>query len=281
MPSPLPMTTLPPAPAWHAPWLIRASLACHAAAAFMLALRPTAWPWLLGALALNHALLAGTGLWPRSTWLGPNIRRLPAAAAARAEIALTFDDGPDPEVTPAVLEALDSFGAKATFFCIAERARLHPALCAEIVRRGHSVQNHSDRHGLGFALSGVRGFEHELGQAQDTLQRFTGAAPQFFRAPAGLRNPLLGAVLERRALRLVSWTRRGFDTVQRRPERVVQRLASGLAAGDILVLHDGNCARTASGQVVVLAVLPELLQKLAQQRLCAVTLPQAFGNGAA
>jgi peptidoglycan-N-acetylglucosamine deacetylase len=275
MPSPVPLTTLPPV-AWHAPLLIRASVVCHVGAALAVAPNPALWPWALGAVALNHVLLAGVGLWPRSTWLGHNIRRLPDSAAARREVALTFDDGPDPDVTPAVLDLLDTHGAKATFFCIAECARRHPALCAEIVRRGHSVQNHSDRHGLDFALSGVSGFQRELGNAQDTLHRLTGETPVYFRAPAGLRNPLLGAVLERKRLQLVSWTRRGFDTVQRRPDRVVQRLVRGLAAGDILVLHDGNSACGGDGRPVVLAVLPALLQRFAQARLRAVTLPQAF-----
>lgn len=277
MPIPLSLTTLLPA-ARQAPWLVRASLVWHAFAALALIVHPAGWPWALGAVALNHLLLTGVGLWPRSTWLGHNIRRLPTAAAARREVALTFDDGPDPDVTPAVLDLLDTHGAKATFFCIAERARRHPQLCAEIVRRGHSVQNHSDRHGVGFAFSGLAGFERELGSAQAALRTIAGTTPAYFRAPAGLRNPLLGAVLARQRLQLVSWTRRGFDTVQRRPERVLQRLTTGLAAGDIMVLHDGNGARTADGLPVPLAVLPELLRRLEQQRLHSVTLPQAFSG---
>jgi peptidoglycan/xylan/chitin deacetylase (PgdA/CDA1 family) len=199
----------------------------------------------------------------------------------RREVALTFDDGPDSAVTPAVLDLLDAHGAKATFFCIAERARQNPALCREIVRRGHSVQNHSDQHGLGFALSSLSGFQREIGTAQDALETLCGTEPRYFRAPAGLRNPFLAAVLERLGLQLVSWTRRGFDTVQHRPERVLQRLSDGLAAGDILVLHDGNSARTPQGKPVVLEVLPVLLRELARQRLVAVTLPKAFDPVAA
>lgn len=277
MPTLLPLTTLLPA-ARQAPWLIRASFVWHALAALALVFHPAGWLWVLGAVVLNHLLLTGVGLWPRSTWLGQNIRRLPDAAAARREVALSFDDGPDPEVTPAVLDLLDAHGAKATFFCIAERARRHPQLCADIAQRGHSVQNHSDRHGLGFAFSGLAGFERELGSAQAALRAITGTTPAYFRAPAGLRNPLLGAALARQRLQLVSWTRRGFDTVQRRPERVLRRLITGLAAGDILVLHDGNGARMADGRAVPLAVLPELLRHLEQQRLRSVTLPQAFSG---
>ena len=273
MPTRLPITT---PLAWHTPLLIKASVACHVGAGLAVAPNPSLWPWALGAIALNQAVLTAAGLWPRCAWLGENLRQLPAGAAARNEVALTFDDGPDPRVTPALLDLLDAGGARATFFCIAERARQQPALCREIVQRGHSVQNHSDRHGLGFALSGPSGFTREIAQAQDTLSDITGQPPQFFRAPAGLRNPFLGPALQRLNLRLVSWTRRGFDTVQRRPQRVVDRLTQGLAAGDMLVLHDGNCARTAQGEPVVLSVMPQLLRRLDSDALRCVTLEQAF-----
>ncbi len=88
-------------------------------------------------------------------------------------------------------------------------------------------------------------------------------------------------MLERSQLRLVSWTRRGFDTVQRQPQRVLERLTRDLAGGDILVLHDGNSARSRSGENVALATLPLLLGRIAQQQLRCVTLPQAFRAQAA
>jgi peptidoglycan/xylan/chitin deacetylase (PgdA/CDA1 family) len=99
--------------------------------------------------------------------------------------------------------------------------------------------------------------------------------PTFFRAPAGLRNPFLAPVLHREGLTLASWTRRGFDTRERDAARVLQRLTRGLAAGDILLLHDGNAARDAQGRPVILDVLPALLAALRRERLVAVTLPQS------
>ena len=265
-----------PAPApWRPPLFIKASVACHLGAGLAVAAAPQAWPWALGAVVLNHALLTGTGLWPRSTWLGSNLRRLPAAAAARHEVALTIDDGPDPQITPAVLDLLDAHGARATFFCIAQHAQAHPQLCREIVRRGHSVQNHSHRHRHNFSLLGLRGFGREIEAAQDALSQITGELPRFFRAPAGLRNPFLAPVLHRLELQLVSWTRRGFDTVRAEPERVLSRLTHRLGGGDILLLHDHNGARTAAGRPVVLEVLPALLRAFAQSGLRSVTLPEA------
>src|SRR5262252_1409754 len=107
---------------WSAPPALTASLGLHAVAAGAAVLMPDAIWWALGAIALNHVGLTAAGLWPRSRLLGPNWTRLPAAAAARAQFALTIDDGPDPQVTPRVLDLLEQHGARATFFCIAERA---------------------------------------------------------------------------------------------------------------------------------------------------------------
>jgi peptidoglycan/xylan/chitin deacetylase (PgdA/CDA1 family) len=256
--------------------LLWATAGAHLGSAAALLAAPAQWPWAVGTLVANHAVLTAVGLWPRSSALGKNLVRLPAAAAARREVALTIDDGPDPEVTPAVLDLLDAHGARATFFCIAERAARHPALVRDIVRRGHSVQNHSHVHRHNFSLLGPRGFAREIGAAQDVLAPLAGERPRFFRAPAGLRNPFLAPVLHRLGLTLASWTRRGFDTRERDPRRVLERLTRGLAAGDILLLHDGHCARDAQGRPVVLTVLPALLAELRRLQLVPVTLPQSL-----
>jgi peptidoglycan/xylan/chitin deacetylase (PgdA/CDA1 family) len=260
-----------------APWpaYLTASIAWHAGVGVFAIAAPASWPWAVAAIAANHAALTAGGLWPRSRWLGSNWTRLPAHAAARREIAITIDDGPDPAVTPAVLDLLDVHGTKATFFCIGAEARAHPALCREIVRRGHSVQNHSDRHSRRFSLLGPKAMACEIAAAQASLADITGEAPRFFRAPAGLRNPFLAPVLQRLDLQLVSWTRRGFDTVRRDPTDVLARLTRALAAGDILIAHDGNAARAEDGSAVLLAVLPELLARAKSLGLVAVTLPAA------
>lgn len=264
-----------PVGAWPMPPLVRASIGVHALAAGV-AMLPGGLGWATGALVLNHAVLTATGLWPRSTWLGPNLRRLPDTAAARSTVALTIDDGPDPAVTPAVLDLLDLHAARATFFCIAERAAAHPALTREIVARGHSVQNHSMVHRHDFSLRGPRGLLRELSQAQALLGDLTGQRPSCFRAPAGLRNPFLDPVLHRLGLNLVSWTRRGFDTREDDPARVLQRLLHGLAGRDIVLLHDGHAARQASGRPVLLDVLPPFLAACADRGLRTVCLPDVL-----
>lgn len=254
---------------------LKLSFAAHAAAGLGALAIPGAWPWALGAVALNQAILTGAGMLPRSRLLGPNLTRLPAAAIARREIALTIDDGPHPEVTPRVLDLLDAAGAKASFFCIGRQARQYPALCREIVARGHRVENHGDSHSSAFATFGPGRMRADIAAAQATLADLTGQAPQFFRPTAGLRNPFLDPVLSRLDLQLASWTRRPFDTREGSPKRVYQRLIRDLAAGDILLMHDGNSAADAHGQPVILGVLPCLLKTLAEHGLTPVTLTAA------
>jgi peptidoglycan/xylan/chitin deacetylase (PgdA/CDA1 family) len=262
-------------PGWQATPLIRASVVLHVLALVAVIAVPGQWPWALGAVLLNHLLIAAAGLWPRSHWLGPNWTRLPAAARARHEFALTIDDGPDPLVTPQVLDLLDRYAVRATFFCIGEQAARYPALCRDIVRRGHAVENHSQHHRHHFSLMGSRGIAREIEAAQETLTAISGQRPVFFRAPAGLRNPFLDPVLHRFGLKLASWSVRGFDTRVGDAERVQGKLLRGLRAGAIVLLHDGHAARTADGTPVILEVLPALLESAAATGLHAVTLRQA------
>ncbi|MBT9567668.1 MAG: polysaccharide deacetylase family protein [Thiobacillus sp.] len=254
---------------------IRASFALHGVAAFAVLIAPAYWHWALAAITANHLVITATGLWPRSTWLGPNWVRLPAAAAARNEVALTIDDGPDPAVTPQVLDLLDRHAVKATFFCVGVEAARHPTLCREIVRRGHAVENHSQHHRHSFSFLGPRGYLRELQAAQTTLGQLAGEAPLFFRAPAGLRNPFLAPVLTRLGLTLASWSARGFDTRVGNPAQVRQALLDKLRPGAILLLHDGHSARTEAGTPVILDVLPDLFDAAASAGLHWVRLRDA------
>ena len=261
---------------WQPTLLIRTSIVLHLLALIVVIAEPGHWRWALGAVLANHTLFMLVGLWPRSHWLGPNWTQLPAAATARNEIALTIDDGPDPSVTSQVLDILDRYAAQATFFCVGEKAARYPDLCREIVRRGHAVENHSQHHRHHFALMGYSGFMRELQAAQETLTTITGQRPLFFRAPAGLRNPFLDPVLARLGLRLASWSARGFDTRIGDVERVKMRLLRGLRAGAILLLHDGNAARTLDGIPVILEVLPAVLAAARAVNLRFVTLRLAL-----
>jgi acyl-coenzyme A synthetase/AMP-(fatty) acid ligase/peptidoglycan/xylan/chitin deacetylase (PgdA/CDA1 family) len=255
-------------PHWKPAPLVSGSLGLHALAA--VGLFTPAWPWSVGALVANHALVTLTGLWPRSTWLGPNLLHLPRD---RSEVAITIDDGPDPEVTPALLDLLEQHGAVATFFCPGTQVQRHAALAREIVRRGHAIGNHSQHHRHHFSVMGPGALRREIAQAQDSIAQATGVVPDWFRAPAGLRNVFLDPVLHSLDLKLASWTRRGFDTRTGDAALVLRRLTRDLAAGDIMLLHDRHAARTPQGRPVVLDVLPPLLALLRERNLQTVRLP--------
>jgi peptidoglycan/xylan/chitin deacetylase (PgdA/CDA1 family) len=261
---------------WSPAPLLYASAAVHLGAAASILARPLVWPWALAAVGANHLCLAAAGLWPRSQLLGPNWTRLPPQSGLAGRVAITIDDGPDPDVTPLVLSQLAEHRAQATFFCVGNRVERFAALARDIVDRGHAIENHSQRHRHTFSVLGPRGIGAEISRAQDSIFRATGSSPRFFRAPAGLRNPFLDPVLARMQLRLASWTRRGFDTVNTNADAVYRRLANPLQDGDILLLHDGNAARSRSGKAVILEVLPRLLEAMALKQLRPVTLRSAL-----
>jgi peptidoglycan/xylan/chitin deacetylase (PgdA/CDA1 family) len=252
--------------------LLLGSMALHAAGVAALAADPRRWRTVAGLLVANHVALAAVSLWPRSQALGPNLLRLPAAAARQGEVALTFDDGPDPRITPRVLDLLDLAGMKATFFVIGRHTRAHLEIAAEIARRGHRVENHTDTHPHLFACYPAGLLRREVEGAQEAIEAATGRRPRLFRAPAGLRNPWVEWVLHRAGLHLVAWTRRGFDAVDRNPETIARRLLDGLAPGDILLLHDGRASGHPGGNPAVLEVLPRVLDALAARGLRSVAI---------
>jgi len=262
-----------PSPWRPSPWL-RASVAWHALALALTAWQPRWWPWTLAAMLANQLLLTAFGLTPRSRALGSNWSRLPEhdAQYGGGAVAITIDDGPDPLVTPRVLQILAQYHARATFFCIGEQVARFPALLRQCTAAGHAVENHSHTHRCTFALMGPGQLRREIERAQQIILHAGGALPRLFRAPAGLRSPWLDPVLQRLGLQLASWTRRGFDTISCEPERVLERLTRDLRAGDILLLHDGHAARSRRGEAVIIEVLPRLLEELARRGLTAVTL---------
>lgn len=271
----------PPAPrrryAWRPPALVVASLFWHLAVIGALILHPHSWGPALLAILANHVVLCIPGVYPHSQIFGPCWRRLPSLGNGD-EVALTFDDGPDPEVTPQVLDLLAAAGARASFFLIGNRAEAHPELVERIVAAGHRVENHTQHHRYTFAFNLYPFLRREIEKAQRALGELSGRPPAYFRAPAGMHNLFLSAVLARLGLFFVSWTWRGYDTVEKDASKVLARLTGELRPGDILLLHDGNAARTGDGRPVVLVVLPELLAELERRRLRAVPLPEPAGS---
>lgn len=246
----------------------------HAGGLAVLGAQPGLWPWALGAMGASHALALAHAFDMSSNFLGPVIARLPPESAARGEVALTFDDGPDPVITPRVLDLLDAHQAQGSFFCVAGEVLRHAALAREIVARGHDVENHSFAHSTLLGLRGLRGMVREIGDAQHAIADVTGVLPLFFRPPFGVRTPFTEPALARLGLACVGWNLRSYDTVDMNGERVAQRVLRRIEPGSIVLLHDGLSARTRADPAAasVLTALPRLLDAIRARDLRAVAL---------
>lgn len=196
------------------------------------------WRWGLPLMLASHALLWWGVLAPGSALYGPVLRRLPLAHDDR-RVWLTIDDGPSADTLP-ILDLLHAHGARATFFLVGERAAAQPRLVREILRRGHGIGNHSQRHlQARFWALGPREMAREIEQAQASLTAAAGQSPRWFRAVVGMSNPFVHAPLKRLGLARVGWSARGFDGVRADPQQVVDRIERALAPGAIVLLHEG------------------------------------------
>ena len=190
------------------------------------------------------------------------------AEGAGHRVALTFDDGPDHERTPAVLDLLAQRGVRATFFLVGERAETHPELVRRMVAEGHVVGNHSHTHAGLFPLSSLRNTEEELRRTTESLTRITGLRPRLFRPPFGVTNPTIARAVRRLGLVPVGWSIRSLDTVSRDPERVATRILRRLHPGAVILLHD-RCAGSDR-------LLDRLLDGLQKRGYEPTTIPELF-----
>ena len=201
------------------------------------------WHWsaisAIGVIALSHALLLYPTLRPNVQWLGPVITRFNTDSK---ELWLTIDDGPTDD-TPALLDLFDRRGARATFFVKGIRAEARPEMIREMIRRGHTVANHSWSHPSGtfWCLPPGR-IAEQITRCNDVLQKITGTTPLLFRAPVGTKNPGVHPALRRLGMTLVGWSARAFDTRTNDPEVVVKRIMPEITPGAIILLHQGRRA---------------------------------------
>jgi peptidoglycan/xylan/chitin deacetylase (PgdA/CDA1 family) len=193
-----------------------------------------AWFAAGGACAAG-GLFAWGALAPGSQLFGPTLRCLDDTSS----MAITFDDGPNPTVTPAVLEILARYNATATFFLIGQRVRAFPGLAREIASRGHALGNHTETHpSLTFLAPGR--IAEELQRCDEAIASATGKSPRWMRPPFGYRSPLLDSVVRRRGgAGVAMWNVAAKDWRTHAPEPVIQRLRRA-RGGDIVLLHDGD-----------------------------------------
>jgi len=188
----------------------------------------------------------------------------PVRTTVEKGIALTYDDGPDPRSTPALLDLLKSHNVKATFFVIGEKVRAHPELVRRCHDEGHTVANHSHRHGMWTNLHFGPWMRREIGACQDAVEQATGVPPRHYRPPFGLMNPHVEAAAHSHGLEVVGWTIRSLDTSR---ADAAERVLDLLEPGAIVLLHDGDIE-----QERVLATTRTILEAAREQGLEPVAL---------
>lgn len=195
----------------------------------------------------------------------------------RSGVAITFDDGPDPIVTPLVLDLLAHRGVKATFFVIGEKAELHPETLRRIVREGHEIGSHAYTHTPSFHFRLWRGVRDDLARAARVIEEATGTAPRLFRSPYGIKNPALGDVVRELGLVHVGWSASAHDGIGATRDEIVHRIAPRLEDGAIVLLHDGKDAVGRGDRRETLAALDRILDEIAARGLSVVPLGEALG----
>ncbi|MEQ1473385.1 MAG: polysaccharide deacetylase family protein [Candidatus Acidiferrum sp.] len=245
-------------------------------------------PLLIGA-PLALAAAAGTVAYgaahPHSSLFGPIVWR----TNSPRKLAITFDDGPNPKITPELLDLLAAHKARATFFVIGRFARECPELVGEIARRGHVVANHTENHVNLFWRSAAQ-IRRELQQCDEAISAATGAAPRWFRPPFGMRNPWVISEARAQKLDTVLWTHlpgdwraKPADWLIKRMEVIAKRAQSAVrdgkysetGSGDILCLHDGDHRFLNGDRSATLAALQHWLPRWRDLGLEFVTIDEA------
>ncbi len=249
-------------------------------------------PWFLAgpAVAAGFAGLTVYGaMYPRSQLFGHTLYQTDQAR----KLALTFDDGPNPAITPKLLELLDRYHAKATFFVVGKYVRESPALVKEIAARGHLLGNHTETH-PNLLFCGPEETRTELLRCSEAISRATWAEPRWFRPPFGFRSPWLGALIQQHRMRTVMWTLIPGDWRAKPADWLIERMkpiaahaqnpspkstpSQKSAAGDVVCLHDGDYARRRADRTRTIAALEYWLPRWRDFGLEFVTISQAEGK---
>ncbi len=174
-------------------------------------------------------------------------------------IALTFDDGPLPEMTTQVLEILGRYNIPGAFFCIGNRVDANPELVRQIDQSGHIIGNHTYWHGRFFDLKSAPMVTRELYDTDVSIHRVIGKRPRLFRPPYGVTNPMIARSLRRLNHTVVGWSIRSFDTIISDRQRLFSRVTRSLKDGDIILFHDYSQA--------MIDILPDVIEHIRKSGL--------------
>lgn len=204
------------------------SIGCAAVLAFI------DWQWAWVPVVLFLLLCGAAPFCYRVGFFLPLVSR---GRSGRPIVALTFDDGPHPATTPGLLDVLERYRVKATFFVIGHRAKAHPDLVQAILSRGHTIGNHSYHHNPFIAFKGAQRVADEIVSAQDLLRQL-GVKPLVYRPPVGITYPSLGKVLSQLKLTAVTFSCRAGDRGNRSIDFISERILKRVRGDDIVMLHD-------------------------------------------
>lgn len=233
-----------------------------------------AFGWPLLVLIIPGALLvwvvADGMARPGSSLFYPTVTH---AARDGKRVALSFDDGPDPLVTPQVLDALAHYGAHATFFVIGKSLAAQPELGRRMLAEGHALGNHSWRHSRWQNFRLFRWHVRELERCEQAIAALDTSQVRLYRPPVGLKRPELARAVWERGLTLVAWSLHSRDTFVHDPERIARRVLKKIRGGDIVLLHDGHDL-AGRQRLQCVAGLRLILQGLTDKGLDCVTIPE-------
>lgn len=199
------------------------------------------------------------------------------AVTGRRELALTFDDGPDPRYTPALLDLLEAHNQRATFFVIGNRAERHPELLREIVRRGHELANHTWTHSYLTPFMSPDSLAAELSRTNAVIENTTGQRVRWFRPPVGLLSPRVVRGAELAQVEIICWSATARDGTDRTPvNESVARLEPELTTGAILVMHDARMNQRSAPTAT--QIVTPLLSRMEALGLRSVTLSELFAT---
>jgi peptidoglycan/xylan/chitin deacetylase (PgdA/CDA1 family) len=208
------------------------------------------------AVGIGAAAAAVHGaLYRNSRVFGRIIGRLPTAGR---DVALTFDDGPNPLATPRVLDALREHEVAATFFLLGKHVERWPALARRVVDEGHTIGNHGYHHRR-LALRGPAYTRLDLLLGTQAIADATGVDARYFRAPHGFRNPWLSGIARELGQQIVGWTLGVWDTDKPGADVIAQRVCRGARPGSIVLLHDGDAYDAEGDRLQTAAALPRII----------------------
>ncbi len=245
----------------------------------MLPALATSWPWWTAGAGLAGAAIGALtygGFCPQCAWFAPVIWRGPTDGPPR--VALTFDDGPHPEATPAIAETLGRLGVTGTFFVIGAHARQHPAVLRQLDAGGHLIGNHTDTHGWMGMFRATAHWRTELSRTNDAIAAAIGKRPRFFRPPMGFKQYFVARAAKCEALEIVNWTRRGRDGWPTDAASILRRLVDPAQAGDILTLHDGSDPHLNRDFSPTVEAIEPLVDGLRRRGLTIVRLDELIGR---